>query len=112
MPEIVAFYDADAFHAQQVRPSREDFFGAANGSIFATRTPTAHTCAMISKHAHITSGGSDDVPRSSLSQELPFENIQRAAIGAVGLSLALSAMSKYKLASRNCGKVILRTNGY
>ena len=96
VPEIVAIDDADAFDNQQLSiiTGRVLNFKAVRMLIFVTRNRPDYARAETLELAPLSSVDSEKVLRNLLGNELPFEDIQRAANVATGLPLALDLVAQ------------------
>ena len=106
VPEIVAIDDADAFDNRQLSiiTNRVLNFKAVRMLIFVTRNRPDYTRAEILELAPLSSVDSEHVLRNLLGNELPLEDIQRAANVAAGLPLALDLVAEL-LRGRSKGDV-------
>ena len=96
VPEIVAIDDADVFDEQQLSiiTSQVLNFKAVRMLIFVCRNRPDYARAEVLELAPLSSVDSENLLRTLLRDDLPFEDMQRAVSVAAGLPLALDLVAK------------------
>ena len=96
VPEIVAIDDADTFDNRQLSivANRVLNFKAVRMLIFVTRNRPDYARSEILELLPLSSVDSEHVLRNLLGNELPLEDVQRAANVAAGLPLALNLVAE------------------